>query len=158
MNMSGTPLTLALSAFVLLAGVSYASAQKMQPGLWRFTQNTKVGSQTASKAKTQCLTSKQADNPAAFFAPRGRGCVLVTNSAWVNRLTATARCTVRGATSQITSTVRVSSPTSISISTTMTATGEGGRTATVSLTGAGERIGECGGRRGRGRTLRRARS
>lgn len=141
-----TALTLAVGG-LLLGGVSGATAQQMQPGMWRFTQQIQSGGRTQSKTLTRCITPAQANNPAAYFAPRGRGCRIVSNSNWAGRLTASAQCVVGNVTSEVNSTVRVNSPTQISVSTTMTATANN-RSAKQTLTGTGERIGECGGRRG----------
>jgi hypothetical protein len=153
MRRSGAPLVLAFSAFVLCFVTAPAAAQQMQPGLWRFTQSTQAGGRSGGKTMMRCVSAAQAQRPAAYFTPRGRGCVVLSNSNWASRLTSTVRCKIGDRTSEVNSTVRISSPTSISVSTTMTASA-GGRSGTIRMTGAGERVGDCGGGR---RKMRRAR-
>lgn len=141
-----------LAALALCAGLLFSSAApaaaQMQPGLWRFTQTTESGGRSRARTSTRCVSLAQAKDPAAYFQPRGVGCALIAHNTWAGRVTSTMRCAQGDTTSEITSTVRVASPTQISITTTMGVTSKAGR-ATVRLTGSGERIGNCGARRGK---------
>lgn len=135
---------LALCAIVFAFDAAPAAAQ-MQPGLWRFTQTTQSDGQAKTRTSTRCVSEAEAQNPVAYFEPRGDGCALTANSTWGGRITSTMRCVQGDETSEVTTTVRIESPVRISISSFMGVTSKQGR-ATVALNGSGERIGECNGR------------
>jgi hypothetical protein len=137
--------TVALCAALSMSLATPAAAQ-MQPGLWRFTQTTESGGRTRSRTTTRCVTAAQASDPAAYFHPRGAGCSLTSHSALGGRVTSSLRCTQGDVTSDITSVVSLSSPTQLTITTNVGLTTKSGR-ATVRMTGAGQRIGNCGSRR-----------
>jgi hypothetical protein len=142
-------LVVALGAFYVLLSAAPAAAQ-MQPGLWRFTQRTDAGNNTKARGKvrTACVTPAQAADAATYFQPRGRGCVLVQHSRFGTRLTSQVRCAQGGASSEISSTISIASPTQLSITTSMVGT-RGGQTVSARMQGEGQRIGDCGGRRKR---------
>ena len=143
-------LVLALGALYFLLSAQPAAAQ-MQPGLWRFTQRTDAGNNTKARGKTRtaCVTPEQAADAASYFQPRGRDCVLVQHSRFGTRLTSQVRCTQGGASSEISSTISIASPTELSITTSVVGS-RGGQTVSARMQGEGRRIGDCGGRRKRG--------
>jgi hypothetical protein len=154
----GWPMKVRVVCFVLALGALYLflsaapAAAQMQPGLWRFSQSTDAGNNTKARAKvrTACLTPAQAEDAATYFQPRGRDCVLVQHSRFGTRLTSQIRCTQGGATSDISSTISLASPTQLSITTTVVGT-RGGQTVSARMQGEGQRLGDCGGgRRKRG--------
>ncbi|HEX2215194.1 MAG TPA: DUF3617 family protein [Xanthobacteraceae bacterium] len=145
MNKKIASLVLVLS--ILLALETPAAAAEMQPGLWRFTQRTQAGGQASQKTTTRCVSAAEAKNPASYFLPTGRGCALQAHSAAGGRIDSTLRCVNEGTVSDLTATVLIPNPTQMSITTAMTST-ISGRSVSVSMTGQGQRIGACGGRRG----------
>lgn len=134
---------LALSALATGLMVESAVAAEMQPGRWRFTQQTQMGTKARAKATTRCVSPAQAKNPAQYFAPAGRGCVLTGNSrGFTGGLVSSLRCQQGDTTSEVASTVTINSPTQMSVSTTMRISSPKG-SGTVQIVGSGVRVGNC---------------
>jgi hypothetical protein len=142
----GSALTLATVYWLLSAAPTAAAT--MEPGLWRFTQSTQGGGRARAKTTTRCVSAAQAGDPARFFQPLGRGCVLNSHSGFGSRITSTFRCSHGDGTTDVTSVISFASASEMSISTTMSVTSPRG-TASAVLTGSGKRIGNCGGGRKR---------
>jgi hypothetical protein len=138
------PLLLAASLCVIGWSIESAAAQEMQPGRWRFTQQTQGNGKARAKATTRCVSPAQAKNPGQYFAPSGRGCALTSNTAWVGRLSSSLRCQQGDVTTDVSSTVTINSPTQMSVSTTMTMRSPKG-SGTVTMVGSGVRVGNCRG-------------
>lgn len=142
--MRALALALAASFVVAAPAIENAAAAEMQPGRWRFTQQTQMGNKARAKATTRCVNAAQAQNPAQYFAPRGRGCSLASNTAFMGRISSSLRCQQGAVATEVTSTVTISSPTQMSVTTIMRMTSPRG-SGTVQMVGSGVRVGNCRG-------------
>lgn len=137
------PFFSALLALVVVSGATLRSeAAEMQPGRWRFTQQTQMGGKARAKATTRCVSAAQAKNPAQYFAPAGRGCAQTGTTAFMGRVTSGLRCQNGDVMTEVSSTVTINSPTQMSVQTTMTMRSPKG-SGTVTMIGSGVRVGGC---------------